>query len=1130
MYIYNQQTMTRLFKNIPTSQKLTAAQRKKVFNLLGYKNQTEYLKTQTGNKQEAVRGAVALYNEQIKPLNVEITKTRKTNKNLQQYGTRLKKDIQGTKPTFSRKFKTDGQFNKMLDVVRGSKKKFLMQWGATRYALSDKTILMLKERYATHGSFFTEEAEQTESDKVLVYLLQNNKVTFERVDAFGAKNKQQKGAFFDMNHKTPFDLSEFQIFPETREENYKNQDCCFIHALKVHGLDDQKLGMLRSLVKTKNLPKYLLTVLCDKIDVRVSVRIPDSEKKMKYGKGTSPIIPLGLINDHYFLIKKVGVTRYALEHYEEFASETNDDWMLKQMKKNKKGDMVLTKTKDKVLDSFDVIATMYKQKEKYLSPITLTDELYKTTLSNQFTTIDTLEYSDELVRLCGGDVEDDNEDSGEELEEVSPVGVQEKTTTKQRHKPYHSEFFDFETTTDGDKHRPYLARVAGESKVFINQYTNRKGYDKMIGYELLKHLAVKHNGENLLLFAHNAGYDIKFLFDFIMWEKVIERGTSLLRGYGKFYYEKGKYVMVSIQDTKAYLVCQLKDFSDMFKLEMKKEIMPYGMYNQKTMSSSEVWEKGMTQARVKKYCKKEKVDFDAFMDNCLEWECVKEDGRLDIIEYSSRYCDLDCEVLRQGWETFRKWILEITNLDVNNYVSISSMVDKYFKNEGVYEGVYELSSYVREFAQRSMVGGRTMCRENKKYHLPDVRLADFDAVSLYSSSMQRLVGYLKGKPKVLKNCTYDFLQSVDGYFVEIKITKVNKRLAFPLLSRKTEAGIRDFTNDMEGEVVNVDRYMLEDCIKFHGLEFEVIRGYYYDEGRNPTLKTVIEYLFNERLKAKAAKNPIQVVYKLCMNAAYGKTLMKPFDSDTKFLSFERAKIFIERNYNKIKSIDILGSVTWEELEQAAASEDEKVRGLLHTKLKIKTAEPIADHFNLASCGCEVLSMSKRIMNEVMCLAEDMSLNIYYQDTDSMHIESDAVKLLAAQYKIDYKRELIGKGMGQFHSDFDSDVLKGEIYACESVFLGKKCYIDKLTDGETKHPDGSLVYEYHTRMKGMNTLGIQHRADEDFDGDLMAVYKSLYDGNTLAFDLCGGGEKPTFDHQSNGTISSKREFIRNIQFK
>jgi len=219
---------------------------------------------------------------------VEAIASRKTNRNLQQYGTRLKKDIQGTKPTFSRKFKTEGQFNKMLDVVRGSKKKFLMYWGATRYALSEKTIMSLKTRYETHGSFFTEEADQNESDTLIEYALKSAKITFERVDGFGSKNKQQKGAFFDMNHDTPFDLSDFQIFKETKEENYKEQDCCFIHALKVHGIDDQQLGVLRSLVRTKNLPKYLLSVLCDKIDVRVSVRIPDSEKKNEVRKRRCP--------------------------------------------------------------------------------------------------------------------------------------------------------------------------------------------------------------------------------------------------------------------------------------------------------------------------------------------------------------------------------------------------------------------------------------------------------------------------------------------------------------------------------------------------------------------------------------------------------------------------------------------------------------------------------------------------------------------------------------------------------------------------------------------------------------------------------------------------------------------------
>ena len=43
-------------------------------------------------------------------------------------------------------------------------------------------------------------------------------------------------------------------------------------------------------------------------------------------------------------------------------------------------------------------------------------------------------------------------------------------------------------------------------------------------------------------------------------------------------------------------------------------------------------------------------------------------------------------------------------------------------------------------------------------------------------------------------------------------------------------------------------------------------------------------------------------------------------------------------------------------------------------------------------------MSKRIMNEVMCLAEDLGIMIYYQDTDSMHIPVDKVPMLEQKYK------------------------------------------------------------------------------------------------------------------------------------
>jgi hypothetical protein len=53
---------------------------------------------------------------------------------------------------------------------------------------------------------------------------------------------------------------------------------------------------------------------------------------------------------------------------------------------------------------------------------------------------------------------------------------------------------------------------------------------------------------------------------------------------------------------------------------------------------------------------------------------------------------------------------------------------------------------------------------------------------------------------------------------------------------------------------------------------------------------------------------------------------------------------------------------------------------------IKEVKPIDKYFNFTLLGVQILSMSKRIMNEVMCLAFSIGCHIYYQDTDSMHIE------------------------------------------------------------------------------------------------------------------------------------------------
>ena len=44
---------------------------------------------------------------------------------------------------------------------------------------------------------------------------------------------------------------------------------------------------------------------------------------------------------------------------------------------------------------------------------------------------------------------------------------------------------------------------------------------------------------------------------------------------------------------------------------------------------------------------------------------------------------------------------------------------------------------------------------------------------------------------------------------------------------------------------------------------------------------------------------------------------------------------------------------------------------------VKVMTPIDKHFNFSLLSIQVLSMSKRIMNEVMCLAYDIGCHIYY---------------------------------------------------------------------------------------------------------------------------------------------------------
>jgi DNA polymerase type B, organellar and viral. len=118
----------------------------------------------------------------------------------------------------------------------------------------------------------------------------------------------------------------------------------------------------------------------------------------------------------------------------------------------------------------------------------------------------------------------------------------------------------------------------------------------------------------------------------------------------------------------------------------------------------------------------------------------------------------DVEVLQKGYIKFGEMLKDGCNMDITNFMSSAQLAHQYMLENEVFEGVNQLSSTPREYIMKCVVGGRTMCAENKMQHIKGI-IDDFDAVSLYPSAMSRLGGYLIGSPKVLENRSYGFLKS-----------------------------------------------------------------------------------------------------------------------------------------------------------------------------------------------------------------------------------------------------------------------------------------------------------------------------------------------------------------------------------
>jgi DNA-binding MarR family transcriptional regulator len=865
-------------------------------------------------------------------------------------------------------------------------------------------------------------------------------------------NRNEASAFFKYTHNTIFDLRRYGVYKTGEEQNH--QDTCLIVALCNGGLEPEKLELVKQYVKNRFIPQKDLNLICDRIQCQIILKKDDeNNSKNVYGKQYERKFLIGVLDAHYFIVEDVPITTYCIKNYNDVVYEKDCNQIYK---KHING--YYQRDEKRYSNSFDIIKALLDN--KHLLKLMSVDE--RISASTQFyknitQEIIHLEYDPNICSKL-----------------IEPKSKTENIT-------YTNLVFDFETYTNDDKeHIPYLVRT-------YSDYNNNVFYGEDCGLQMLRSLRC-----NTRLIAHNANYDYRFLIKHLSEIKELSRGNRLISLTAKFF----KYE-IQIKDTYHIISMKLSDFPKTFDLPMVKEVMPYELYNDTQCKNRYMNINYVLDNYI------DEKDKEQFLTNIDKWNLRNGDD-YDIIEYSSKYCELDCIILWKGYNMFRKMMIDCVKIDTNVTLTIASLAHQYFVNEGCYEGVYQLNGSPQLFIQTCVIGGRTMIADNKKIKLED-KVNDFDAVSLYPSAMARLQGFLKGLPKVISKSylNYSWLKQQDGYFVEIVVKSVACHRSFPLMSYKNDEGVRIFTNDMIGKTIRVDKTTLEDLIEFQGIKFELVRGYYFNEGFNNKIVSTIKYLFNERLEQKKKKNPSQMIYKLIMNSGYGKSIMKPVDTQSQFFDdAEKAQVYMSRHYNWITHYVKFGD-----------------------KTKVSSVKVLSDHYNIAQVGVTILSMSKRIMNEVMCLAEDNDLQLYYQDTDSIHIKDKDIKTLGDAFKVKYDRELIGEAMGQFHSDFE---IKGcnNIYAKRSIFLGKKSYIDELVGTNSK---GEEVIDYHIRLKGVPNSSILHACRKLGYKTPFELYEAMYDGKAVEFDLTEEGEKCNFKMAKNYKVHTLSEFKRELKF-
>jgi hypothetical protein len=729
---------------------------------------------------------------------------------------------------------------------------------------------------------------------------------------------------------------------------------------------------------------------------------------------------------------------------------------------------------------------------------------------------------------------------------------QEKTYRK--HQIY---FADTETFVhlEDVPHQLYLLGFVGYDKdeptiLDVTKFGNDNPRQKMV-WKFLREIT--HNGQHdCKVYWHFLKYDYHVLFKELNIIGECEKENTI---YG---------VTVSFKDCKIEFTDSLKIiplpirlFSSALGLtkHQKKEFVAYKYYNPDTARRSrDTLESYAEYLPIK--------DRESFMKEARKHLSYHKDKGVEFFSprlWYNDYLKEDCLTLKEGMQKFNQLLLEITDdqISVFDRITISSLSHLFMTVEGAYDGMYEITGNLKKYVGQAITGGRT--HVNEKYVCQEIqgKISDFDACSLYPTGMARVCnsekkpGFAKGKAQRLQPENFDKWEDFHYSVITVKINKVNKHQQMPFIAVKKPDGGVNFQNQPPESSIVVDCVTLRDYIDYHQIEYEILDGVYWDDGGNTILGKTNEHLYRERLKAKASHNTgLSQVLKLMMNSSYGKNLLKASKTEKKIIPKFKHKRDGKGGWildDKVSPwLNFIHNQFSNIIEYSEINNGKSIQVKL---LKVDRS------YNMAHVGCHVLSMSKRIMNEVFDTANSLLENsisplqgaerrrlapcaesgnpigtIYYQDTDSMHIDCETIPHLENHFRERYGRELIGKQLGQFHSDFELPGAVDEVYSELLILLGKKFYYDRTVGHDQ---DGNVIRGDHPRGKGFTAEGLAYAAKQR-EGGYAELYREGAKGIPIKVWMNPRdeetGEAKFLAEFKRNAVWTKSKFYRTIQFE